>query len=145
MVHICDGYEKMDFTKVTDMLAKAYWSEDIGQDEVMRGASNSALVVGAFVEDEQIGYARAVSDKTRFAYIMDVYVDERYRNQGIGQSLVNYILDHESLKDVYQWLLSTRDAHGLYANCGFQPLAQPQRLMALKREVKNAPNRRLII
>ena len=134
MLHICDGYEKMDFVKVTDMLSKAYWSEGIGQDEVMKGAANSAVVVGAFIDNEQIGYARAISDKTRFAYISDVYVDERYRNQGIGQRLVEYILNHDSLKDVYQLMLSTRDAHSLYAIFGFQPLANPQRLLALRRD-----------
>ena len=141
MIHFCDGYEKMDFTKVTDMLATSYWSEGIEMDEVMKAASNSALVVGAFIDNEQIGYARAVSDKTRFASITDVYVDEHYRNQGIGQKLVNYILENESLNDVYNWIISTRDAHGLYASCGFQPLAEPQRMMALRRHTVRAQNR----
>ncbi len=134
MIHIFEGYEKMDFVKVTDMLSKSYWSEGIGMDEVMKGAVNSALVVGAFIDNEQIGYARVISDKTRFAYISDVYIDEPYRNHGIGLRLVEYILNHESLTDVYQWMLSTRDNHSLYANFGFQPLAQPQRIMALRRE-----------
>ncbi len=141
MIEYCDGYEKMDFTKITDMLTTAYWSEGIDKDEVMKGASNSALVVGAFLGDDQIGYARVVSDKTRFASITAVFIDERYRNQGIGQKLVNYILDHESLSDVYNWIISTRDAHGLYASCGFQPLAEPQRMMALRRHTSLANNR----
>jgi GNAT superfamily N-acetyltransferase len=133
MVKIREGYENMDFTKVTEMLSKAYWSLGIGQDEVMKGAANSALVIGAFFGKEQIAYARVVSDETRFAYIADVYVDEPYRGHGLGKELVDYLLGHESLKDVYQWMLSTRDAHSLYASCGFQPLAEPQRLMALRR------------
>jgi GNAT superfamily N-acetyltransferase len=74
-----------------------------------------------------------ISDKTRFAYLCDVYVDEPYRGHGLGQKLVSYVLEHKDLKDVYQWMLSTRDAHSLYAGCGFQPLAEPQRLMALRR------------
>lgn len=142
MIQIREGYENMDFTKVTDMLSKAYWSPGIGKDEVMNGAINSALVVGAFFGNEQIGYARAISDKTRFAYISDVYVDERYRGHGLGQRLVEYILNHESLKDVYQWMLATRDAHSLFATFGFQPHAQPQRLLALRRERLNDPSPR---
>jgi GNAT superfamily N-acetyltransferase len=133
MVSIREGCENMDFDKVTDMLSKSYWSPGIGKDEVMKGAENSALVIGAFFGKEQIGYARVISDKVRFAYMCDVYVDERYRGHGLGQELVNHILGHESLKDVYQWMLSTRDAHSLYASCGFQPLAEPQRMMALRR------------
>ncbi len=138
VLEIREGFENMDFDKVTRMLSAAYWSEGIGKDEVMKGARNSALVIGAFIDGEQIGYARAISDKTRFAYIADVYVDIPYRGRMIGQKLVDYLLNHEELKDVYQWMLSTRDSHSLYANCGFRQIDNPQRLMALWRETPNS-------
>lgn len=136
MIEIREGYDNMDFKKVTEMLSKSYWAQGIEQDEVMKSAENSALVIGAFMNGKQIGYARVVSDKTRFAYIMDVYIDEPFRGVRIGQQLVTYLLEHESMKDVYQWMLSTRDSHSLYANCGFRPLAEPQRLMALRRTTR---------
>ncbi|MCX6271279.1 MAG: GNAT family N-acetyltransferase [Bacteroidetes bacterium] len=86
---IKDGYNEMNFNKVTDMLKNAFWSIGIDQEEVMKGARNSALVVGAFTpENEQIGYARVISDKTRFAYILDVMVDEKFRKQGIGKAMM---------------------------------------------------------
>lgn len=136
MLEIFDGFDQMDFVKVTEMLSKAYWSEGIQIDEVVQGAENSALIVGAFLDGEQIGYARAVSDKTRFAYIMDIYVDDRYRKQGIGQMMVNHILKHESLKAVYVWVLTTSDAHGVYEKCGFKTLQEPQRWMAIRKTRK---------
>ena len=43
------GSDAMDFAKVTAMLATAFWCEGISEDEVRRGAENSALVVGAFL------------------------------------------------------------------------------------------------
>jgi GNAT superfamily N-acetyltransferase len=99
----------------------------------MQGAQNSALIVGAFSsENEQIGYSRVISDKTRFAYIMDVIVDDKYRKQGIGQAMINYILNHPELKDVYQWLLHTRDAHGVYHKVGFKPVAHPDAWMEIR-------------
>ena len=121
LFHIRDGFDKMDFSRVTEMLATAFWSVGIKIDEVRQGARNSALVVGAFDKDErQIGYARAISDKTRFAYIMDVFVDEHFRRQGIGQAMVRHILEHPELEDVYQWVLITKDAQGVYKKLGFQ-------------------------
>jgi GNAT superfamily N-acetyltransferase len=120
------GIMEMDFDKVTLMLKEVWWSPGIKKGEVIQGAQNSAVVVGAFSADnEQIGYARVISDKTRFAYISDVVVDERYRRKGIGRSMVNFILRHNELKDVYQWLLLTRDAHGVYQKSGFKPIANP--------------------
>ena len=130
---ISDDIKRFDFDKVTGMLHSAFWSEGIGIKEVRQGADNSALVVGAFTpEGNQIGYARAISDKTRFAYILDVYVDERYRKQGIGQGMVKFILNHPSLKDVYQWLLITRDAHGVYSKVGFKQLENPANWMEIR-------------
>jgi len=135
---IKDGYDEMDFDKVTDMLKDTYWSNGIKKKEVIQGAYNSALLVGAFTNNKQIGYSRVISDKTRFAYILDVIVDEKHRKQGIGQAMVKYILDHPDLKDVYQWLLITKDAHGVYHKVGFNPLARPNDWMEIRH---NRPDR----
>lgn len=130
-----DGTENIDFVQVTKMLSDAFWSKGIEIDEVKKGAENSALVVGAFFnKDKQIGYARVISDKTRFAYITDVYVDENYRKKGIGQKMINYILNHHELKDVYQWLLITKDAHGVYSKVGFKTISRPLDWMEIRKD-----------
>ena len=103
------------------------------ENEVIQGARNSALLVGAFTADnKQIGYARVISDGTRFAYILDVIVDEKYRKQGIGQAMIRFILNHPVLKDIYQWLLITKDAHGVYQKVGFNPVARPNDWMEIR-------------
>jgi len=130
-----EGYENMDFDAVTTMLSGTYWSKGISKQEVMKGAGNSALVVGIFNEaHKQIGYSRVISDKTRFAYVLDVIVDEDYRKQGVGQVMVNFILTHPSLDDVYQWLLITKDAHGVYEKVGFSSVKHPGDWMEIRNE-----------
>jgi N-acetylglutamate synthase-like GNAT family acetyltransferase len=130
-----DGVEEMDFEKVTKMLSKAFWSIDIKEAEVRKGAENSALVVGAFLYNQiQIGYARVISDKTRFAYLLDVYVDQNYRKHGIGQEMMKYVLSHKELKDVYQWYLVTKDAHEFYNKIGFKPTSRPLDWLEIRNE-----------
>src|SRR4030066_1935682 len=132
-IRIIDDTQKMDFTRITEMLKDAWWSKDIGIEEVKQGADNSALVVGVFTpEGIQIGYSRVISDKTRFAYILDVYVDEHFRKQGVGQAMINFILHHPKLRDVYQWLLITKDAHGVYSKAGFKQLESPDKWMEIR-------------
>jgi N-acetylglutamate synthase-like GNAT family acetyltransferase len=132
------GFDEMDFGQVTCMLKNAWWSVGIKEDEVVKGARNSALIVGAFTrEGLQVGYARVISDKTRFAYILDVYVDENHRKKQIGQNMIKYILNHPELKDVYQWVLVTRDAPGVYSKVGFQKLSEPERWMEIRHERPN--------
>jgi GNAT superfamily N-acetyltransferase len=127
------GFDNMDFNEITGMLGKTYWSPGIQQSEIIRGAGNSALLVGAFTSDNrQIGFARVISDKTRFGYIMDVVVHESCRKQGIGQAMVNFILNNPDLKDVYQWLLITKDAHGVYQKVGFKAIERPGDWMEIR-------------
>lgn len=133
-ITVLDGLENMDFERVTEMLARSYWVPGIKKDEVVKGAENSALVVGAFIGGRQIGYMRAISDKTRFAYISDVFVDEECRGRGIAQKMIRHMLAHPSMSDVYQWLLRTTDAHGLYQKLGFKPLSYPESFMEIRRE-----------
>src|SRR4030042_2731284 len=115
------------------MLKDVWWSPGIKKTEIMQGAHNSALLVGAFTADnEQIGYSRVISDKTRFAYILDVIVDNSYRKQGIGQAMIKFILNHQELKDVYQWMLLTNDAHEVYSKVGFNPIADPNIWMEIR-------------
>jgi GNAT superfamily N-acetyltransferase len=127
------GFNEMNFDKITFMLKDAFWCLGIKKDEVIQGAQNSALLTGAFdINNSQIAYARVISDKTRFAYILDVIVDEKYRKQGIGQAMINHILSHPDLKDVYQWLLITKDAHGVYKKSGFNPVSRPNDWMEIR-------------
>jgi GNAT superfamily N-acetyltransferase len=103
------------------MLTTSFGSPGIQIDEVIHGATHSTLVAGVFdSQHRQIGYARVISDMTRFAYILDVIVDEGYRKHGIGQAMINYILAKPELKGVYQWLLITKDAHEVYKKVGFK-------------------------
>jgi GNAT superfamily N-acetyltransferase len=118
---------------IQSMLSKVFWSPNITKNEILKGIRNSALVVGAYTEDgKQVGFLRVVSDKVRFAYILDVVVKEDFRRQGIGQAMVKFTLSHSELKDVYQWLLITKDAHGVYEKCGFEPLRNPEKWMSIR-------------
>ena len=128
-----DGFSNMDFNKVTELLSKEFWTPGIKKEEVLKGAENSALLVGCFVDETQVSYARVISDKTRFAYILDVVVDEKYRKKGIGQKMINYILEHDDMKDVYQWLLITKDAHGVYQKTGFEVVSRPDDWMEIRK------------
>lgn len=133
-----DGFNNMDFNKVTELLSKEFWTPGIKKEEVLKGAENSTLLVGGLIDGIQISYARVISDKTRFAYILDVVVDEKHRKKGIGQKMINYILEHEDMKDVYQWLLITKDAHEVYKKAGFEVVSRPNDWMEIR---KTRPDR----
>lgn len=131
-VHVSSDRGKLRIEEIRMMLSQTYWCPGITENEIRKGIENSALVVGAYLENgRQVGFLRAVSDKVRFAYLLDVVVGEAHRRRGIAREMVRHALSHPELKDVYQWFLVTKDAHGVYEKCGFRPLENPEKWMAI--------------
>ena len=135
-----DDLARLDYRTLHAWLSNAYWSPRIGEAEIEKGAVNSTLVAGCYLRrageghGAQVGYLRLVSDKTRFAFIMDVYVAQEHRRRGIAENLVLFAMSHPELQDVYSWLLGTKDAHSVYRKVGFGALANPENMMMLKKE-----------
>lgn len=134
-VKINDERALLQLPNIHAMLKNAYWCVGITIDEISKSIDNSTLVVGAYdAEAGQVGFMRVISDKTRFAYILDVIVDEKFRHRGIATKMLKYALDHEELRDVYQWLLLTKDAHGVYKKLGFDTPPFLDRFMMIRKE-----------
>ena len=122
---------RFQFSRVHAWLRETYWAHDIEREKVERAFANSALIVGAYRADEQVGCLRVVSDKTTFAWIADVYVDEPHRRKGLALAMTRFALAHPELQGLRKWMLGTRDAHPVYAAAGFKVVDKPQNLMWL--------------
>lgn len=127
-----DDRSRIDLPRVHRWLATTYWSPGVKRDIVDRAMHGSSLVIGVYLAAQQIGYARVVSDKATFAWIADVFVDESHRGKGLGRAMVRFALEHPEHQGLRRWFLATKDAHGVYATLGFEPLPEPQRFMVFR-------------
>lgn len=82
--------------------------------------------------ENQVGFARVISDLTTFAYLADVFILPAYQGRGLGKWLIQCILAHPDLQQLRRWTLYTKDAHGLYAQFGFVVEPQPERHMVFR-------------
>jgi GNAT superfamily N-acetyltransferase len=130
MYTISTDRTRFDVAAIHAFLARSYWSPGIPLPTVERAIAHS-LAFGVFDGVEQVGFARVVTDRATFAYLADVYILEEHRGRGLGRRLVETILAHEDLQGLRRFLLATRDAHALYAEFGFKPLAAPDRMMEI--------------
>lgn len=122
---------EMDVAAIASALRDLYWARGV-PDEVVRRSIKGSLPFGIFDGTRQVAFARVVTDRVTFAWVSDVYVLEAYRGRGLGKRLVRAMRAHPSLQGLRRWLLSTRDAHGLYAQFGFSPVSAPDRLMEIR-------------
>jgi N-acetylglutamate synthase-like GNAT family acetyltransferase len=138
-VLICrDGYEidddpsRLDLDAMHAFLAReAYWSRGIPREVLARAVAGS-VNVGVYRADAQVGFARIVTDRATFAWLCDVYILPAHRGRGLGHWLVQAVLAHPDLQGLRTILLATADAHQIYADSGFEPLADPHIWMAIK-------------
>lgn len=120
--------ERFDLAAIHRFLSGSYWAKGIKEETVRRSIEHS-LCFGVFLEERQIGFARVVTDRSTFAYLADVYIDESYRGRGLSKWLMECIVSHSDLQGLRRWLLSTRDAHELYRRYGFTELSSPGKVM----------------
>lgn len=109
---------------------ESYWAKGIPVDVVQRSIDNS-LTVGIYFEDEQIGFARVITDYATFGYLADVFVNSLFRGKGVSKHLMEFIVGIHELKGLRRMILATRDAHTLYGKYGFVPLKSPQNFMEI--------------
>lgn len=119
---------RMDFAVIHGFLAQSYWSAGIPGATLRRALANS-LCFGVFFGADQVGFARVVTDRATFGYLADVFVVPAHRGRGLSKWLVAVILDDPDLQGLRRLLLATRDAHGLYLQLGFKPVAVPGNFM----------------
>jgi GNAT superfamily N-acetyltransferase len=124
---------RIDLDVVHGFLTNCYWAKGIPRDTVARAIENS-LCFGLYAEGKQVGFARVISDYATYAYIGDVFVLDSFRGRGLGKWLMECIMQHPRLQELRRWSLVTRDAHGLYAPFGFEPLKKPQNYMERYRQ-----------
>ena len=123
---VAGGYEldddrgRVDVDMVHRYLSEeAYWVRGRDRGTIERLVRESTRVIGVYLGDQQVGFARVISDGTSVAWLGDVFVLAEHRRKGLGEELVREAVQHPDHRDV-QWFLSTRDAHALYAKFGFE-------------------------
>jgi GNAT superfamily N-acetyltransferase len=133
---------KLEIAVIHDFLSnRSYWGKGRTVEKVQKTIDNS-LCFGAYdKENRLVGFARVVSDLTIVAYLMDVFILEEHRSQGLGKQLIGHIVNHPALQDIRFWRLDTDDAHELYRKYGFKEPAFPEKIMEKRNTANEAVQR----
>ena len=123
---------RIDLDMVHRFLSASYWAEGRSRETVERSIANSTAF-GAYCSGRQVGFARVITDHAVFGYLADVFVVPEHRGHGVAKALMRAVLSHPDLAGLRLILLRTRDAHGLYAQFGFEVVTDPHELMVWTR------------
>ena len=134
-VSIDTSRERLDIQMIHKFLSeRSYWAKGRSMEAVQESIKNS-LCFGVYDEEgKQLGFARIVTDYAVFGWLMDVFILEEYRGNGLGKLLMQAILGHPDLQGLHRLGLATEDAHGLYRQFGFTALSKPDNMMEFIRK-----------
>ena len=128
MITVSKDKTKLDVPFIQNFLKDVYWAAGRTMEEVQT-TIDSSFCFGMYENDNQIGFCRVITDYVVFAYVMDVFIDEKHRGKGYSSLLINAMMTEPELHQVKIWRLATSDAHFLYKKFGFSALAHPEKMM----------------
>jgi GNAT superfamily N-acetyltransferase len=128
MIQVSTDKKKLDVPFIQNFLKDIYWAAGRTIEEVQK-TIDSSVCFGIYLDEEQIGFARIITDYVVFAYVMDVFITEQHRGKGYSSILVSAMIEKPILQNIKIWRLATKDAHFLYEKFGFKALAHPERMM----------------
>lgn len=116
------------------MRQTSYWARDRSKEQTNKTIENS-LCFGVYTDSkEQIGFARVVTDYVFFGNIMDVIIDPDYQGNGLGKTLVEYMLNNDIIKGLQTITLKTKNAHSFYELYGFKKVGDSALYMAMDKQ-----------
>ena len=129
-IEITTDKNRLDINFINEFISNSYWAK--GRTiETMQLCIDNSLNFGVYLQDRQIDFAHIITDFGQFAYIMDLFIQEKYQGKGYSKQLMKFIIEFDKLKNIKVWRLATSDAHGLYKQFGFDKIAKPESLMEL--------------
>jgi GNAT superfamily N-acetyltransferase len=124
--------EKLQLEYIHQYLSKeSYWAKNIPI-EIVEKSIEGSLCFGVYLNEQQIGFARVITDNATFGYLADVFIDKDFRGKGLSKELMKFIMEQDVIKKLRRFMLATLDAHSLYTQFGFESQEGNKRLMGIK-------------
>jgi len=134
-IYVSTDKSKLDIDLIHSVLSKTYWAEGIPL-KIVEDSIQNSVCFGLYESEEQIGFARVVTDSATFGYLADVFIVPERQKQGLGKILVKTVIEHPGLEMLRRWHLVTRDAQTLYERFGFINPSEPERHMEIRTDKK---------
>ena len=114
--------DRVDIDAVQTMLSRSHWAGDRSREDIEKTIANS-LCFSLVKADEQIGFARVLTDSVIYAVILDMIIREDFRGQGLGKWLVQCIAEHPDVAPLRQ-VLWTSVAFDFYKKTGYEEMSK---------------------
>ena len=120
MFTIINKLEDYHIEQLMDLYKQCWWAKDRKIEDVRKMLKVSIIIGITNNKNDLIAFTRVLTDGVFKDLVLDVVVDEKYRNQKLGEQLLKTVVTHPLLKDVRHLDLNcTEEMIPFYQKYGF--------------------------
>ena len=98
----------------------AFWAKNRTIDDLKKCLSNSDVVVSLWVDNEIVGFGRALTDGIYRGVLWDIVIDQNYQGKGLGKLIIKNLLSSKKIKNTKKLYLMTTNKKLFYSQLEFK-------------------------
>jgi len=126
----CKGLEKLKNLLNQNTL----WAKNRKLDELKICLSKSDVIISLWLDDQILGFGRALSDGIYRGVLWDIVIHKDYQGEGFGKLIVNCLLKSKEIKKTEKIYLMTTNQKDFYTKFNFQEVKSQNLLI---KEISN--------
>ena len=98
----------------------AFWAKSRTINDLKQCLANSDVIVSLWVDDEIVGFGRALTDGIYRGVLWDIVIDQNHQGKGFGTLIVKNLLSSKRIRNTKKLYLMTTNKKKFYSQFDFK-------------------------
>ena len=107
----------------------AFWAKNRKINDLRKCLANSDVIVSLWVENEIVGFGRALTDGIYRGVLWDIVIDQNHQGKGYGKLIVKNLLSTKKIRDTKKLYLMTTNKKLFYSQLDFKEVSSQNLLI----------------
>ena len=107
----------------------AFWANNRTINDLKKCLANSDVIISIWVENEIVGFGRALTDGIYRGVLWDIVIDQNHQGKGFGKLIVQNLLNSKKIKNTKKIYLMTTNKKLFYSQLDFKEVTSQNLLI----------------
>ena len=107
----------------------AFWAKNRTIKDLKKCLANSDVIVSLWVDNEIVGFGRALTDGIYRGVLWDIVIDQNHQGKGFGTLIIKNLLSSRKIKNTKKLYLMTTNKKLFYSQFNFKEVTSQNLLI----------------
>ena len=107
----------------------AFWAKNRTIKDLKKCLANSDVVISLWVDNEIVGFGRALTDGIYRGVLWDIVIDKNHQGKGFGTLILKNLLSSKKIKNTKKLYLMTTNKKQFYSQFNFKEVTSQNLLI----------------